>query len=403
MAGLPPDEFCRLKSSVRREKRLKENTERALIKTFSDIAPKPVEWLWPNRIAIGKLTIYAGDPGVGKSQGSLDLASRLSLGIPFPDNTPCQAGDSLILTSEDDPEDTIRPRLDALGADVSRIHYLKSRIAQDNNTTVTLWNRETFLDAADQIRGMGRDFKLLIIDPLEGFLGGSDSNKNGNVRETLAGLLALAGEERFSVLAIQHLNKTSSPAAYRVGGSIAFTALARSVWIFIIDKRNPDRRLFLPLKNNLGIDSGGFEYTQETVDRSSLIQWGGEADDDLDEMLSAYYTPTEKISPEKEDLLKLLRERSPGTMSTGELAKALGKKEPAVTNLLMKLKRGGTVLNPAYGRWAVSPLSPNSPFLPFGESKKSTEVSPAHDTGESSENGETDESGGTGKTAAGWR
>jgi hypothetical protein len=83
MAELSPEEFCRLKSSIRRERRLGENTEWALIKPFSDIHPKPVEWLWPARIAVGKLTIYAGDPGVGKSQGS----------------------------------------------DVSRIHYLTSRIA----------------------------------------------------------------------------------------------------------------------------------------------------------------------------------------------------------------------------------------------------------------------------------
>jgi hypothetical protein len=144
MAGLSPEEFSRLKSLARREKRLKENTERAIIKTFAEIKTKPVEWLWPDRIAIGKLTIYAGDPGAGKSQGSLDLASRLSLGLPFLDNTPCQAGDSLILTSEDDPEDTILPRMDALGADVPWIHFLKSRIARDNNTTVTLWDRETF-------------------------------------------------------------------------------------------------------------------------------------------------------------------------------------------------------------------------------------------------------------------
>jgi hypothetical protein len=383
MAEFSTEEFRRLKSSVRRERRLGENIERAFIKPFSDIHPKPVEWLWPARIAVGKLSIYAGDPGVGKSQGSLDLAARLSLGIPFPDNTPCQIGDSLILTSEDDPEDTIRPRLDALGADVSRIHYLTSRIAQDHNSAVTLWDIETFLDAVDQIREKGRDFKLLIIDPLEGFLGGSDSNKNSCVRETLAGIVRLAGEERFSILAIQHLNKTSSSAAYRVGGSIAFTALARSVWVFTKDRRNPDRRLFLPLKNNLGRDTGGFEYTLETVDSSSRIQWGAETDEDPDEILSAFYTPSEKLSPEKEIILELLREKSPDSLSTGEIAKALEKKESAVTNLLMKLKKSGAVNNPSYGRWSVSPLSPNSsnsPVSPPGETNES---------GESSESGET--------------
>jgi DNA-binding transcriptional ArsR family regulator len=244
---------------------------------------------------------------------------------------------------------------------------------------------------------MGRDFRLLVIDPLEGFLGGTDANKNSNVRETMAGIVGLAGEERFSVIAIQHLNKSGNSAAYRVGGSIAFTALARSVWIFVKDRRNPDRRLFLPLKNNLGIDTGGFAYHTEPVEKSSRIVWDGEVDDDIDDVMSVFPIPPERTSPEQEGILELLRGKAPELMGTGDIAVTLGKRESAVTNLLNKLKKNGLVNNPSYGRWSVSPLSPVSSNSPVsskgegGETSAAREVSLPPFTGESSESDEFDE------------
>jgi hypothetical protein len=118
----------------------------AIIKTFSDIQPEKIKWLWKNRIAIGKLTIFAGDPGLGKSQGTLDMAARLSRCDCFPDGTPGILGDTIILSSEDDPRDTIRPRLDALNADMSRIHILEGERTHDGKVaSVTLEKQTTFL------------------------------------------------------------------------------------------------------------------------------------------------------------------------------------------------------------------------------------------------------------------
>ena len=85
-----------------------------------------LRWLWPRRIPLGKLTLIAGDPGLGKSLVTIDIAARVSKGSGFPDGAPCEPGDVIILSAEDDAEDTIRPRLDAAGADVSRIHLLEA-------------------------------------------------------------------------------------------------------------------------------------------------------------------------------------------------------------------------------------------------------------------------------------
>jgi putative DNA primase/helicase len=116
-------------------------------------------------------------------------------------------GETLILAGEDDPIYTIKPRFQAPGADMDRIHILiGKRGDQDDDFTI----RDTVIirDAIDQIRARGGDLKLLIIDPLESFLAGTvDIFRNNEVRSTLRGIIALAKQDRFTILAIQHLTK----------------------------------------------------------------------------------------------------------------------------------------------------------------------------------------------------
>ena len=105
-----------------------DEPSRAVVVKLADVTPEPVRWLWPGRIPLGKLSILDGDPGLGKSLITLDLAARVSAGRPMPDGTlPDLDGPAgvVLLTAEDDPADTIRPRLDAAGADCSRIVLLK--------------------------------------------------------------------------------------------------------------------------------------------------------------------------------------------------------------------------------------------------------------------------------------
>src|SRR5262249_2987163 len=97
---------------------------------LSTVQPERVEWLWRDRIPLGKLTIIDGDPGLGKSVLTLDLAARVSVGKPMPDNTPGRHGGVVLLSAEDGLQDTIRPRLDAAGADCSRVLALDSVLAE---------------------------------------------------------------------------------------------------------------------------------------------------------------------------------------------------------------------------------------------------------------------------------
>ncbi|GHU72449.1 hypothetical protein FACS189450_10260 [Spirochaetia bacterium] len=357
MAAMDPREFMAEAAKIKRTAAIGRKEPTAIIKPFSEIKPEPINWLWKNRIAIGKLTIYAGDPGLGKSQGTLDLAARVSLGKAFPDGSPCMLGDTIILSSEDDPRDTIRPRLDALGADVSRISIIKGERAPDGSTKpMNLLKVLTFMDAINQIREKGHDFHLLIVDPLDGFLDGGDSNSNEEVRAALDGLCSLAERERFAIVGIKHLNKSKGDAAYRVGGSIAFTAKARSVWIFTKD-REKDRCLFLPQKNNLGPGGGGFQYSIQARDTGGIIapfiSWEGSADDDIQDVLNTQRAERERTAPEQEAIIEVLREASPRYMTTGDIAAVLEKSKQSVSNALGKMKEKGKVIYPGYGQWTI--------------------------------------------------
>ena len=236
---------------------------------LSEVKPEPIEWLWPGRVAIGKLTMIAGDPGLGKSFVSLDMAARVSSGSGWPDGDcgSCDAGSVVLLSAEDDVADTIRPRLDAAGADVSRVVALEFvvRVVKGEESAGMFSLRSDLIALERAIRELG-NCRLVVIDPITSYLGdGTDSNKTGDIRGLLAPLAELASRYRVAVILVSHLNKGSGPAIYRTTGSLAFVAAARTSWVVTKDKDDPDRRLVLPAKNNIAPDVQGMAYRLSAV------------------------------------------------------------------------------------------------------------------------------------------
>ncbi len=237
---------------------------RAELVSLADVEPEAVTWLWPQRIALGKLTVVAGDPGLGKSFLSLDLAARVSTGCRWPDGSgDAPLGSVVLLSAEDDLGDTIRPRLDAAGADVARIHSLAAVCGVDQNGEY----RRAFdlsRDAArlEQVIAQLGDCRLIIIDPISSYLGATHGNDNVEVRGVLAPLSELAGRLGVAVVAVSHLRKGEGPAMYRTMGSMAFVAAARAAFAVCKDPEDEAgrRRLMLPVKNNLGNDETGLAY-----------------------------------------------------------------------------------------------------------------------------------------------
>ena len=227
--------------------------------------PKPVSWLWKGRIPLGKVTSIAGDPGLGKSMLGTDMAAHVSTGTAWSDrrDEPIESGGVVLLSAEDDVEDTIRPRLDAAGADSKRIVAIQGVEFDDAGTKRTRsFNLERDIEALEKaIKAVG-ECRLVVIDPVSAFMGKADSHKNAEVRGVLAPLAELAARHRLAVVAITHLTKAyGGKAMYRATGSLAFTAHARAAWIIVADKDNPTRRrLMLSVKNNLARTPTGLAY-----------------------------------------------------------------------------------------------------------------------------------------------
>jgi len=248
----------------------------------SEIQPKPVEWLWPERIARGKITLVCGNPGLGKSFLTCDIAARVSKGKAWPDGAEGCSGSVLMLSAEDDPADTIVPRLISADADRTKIEILKSIQVQFDAVKTP---DEKFFNLADDIPVLRDelaerpDCKLVCIDPLSAYLAGTDTHKNSDVRSVLAPLAQLASEHNIAVVCIDHLNKRNqTSAAYRVAGSIAFSATARCVHFIVRDEHDPETRLMLPMKNNLVSDVSGLSFKLHTYAEGSIpcLSWSQE-------------------------------------------------------------------------------------------------------------------------------
>jgi KaiC/GvpD/RAD55 family RecA-like ATPase len=253
-----------------------------VIRAASGITPRELEPLWPGVLWIGKPTLLVGDPGLGKSLVTCDLAARVSRGAPWPCSRASRVPSNVLMISgEDDADDTIVPRLIAAGADLDRIIFLDG--VRDPGLNGSARTEPLSLDEHMEVLRQITDIQhqrvaLLIIDPLSAFMGRTDSHNNTEVRAVLAELGRLAADKRFAVLVVSHFNKmTGANAAYRVTGSLAFVAAARAVFAIARDPQNQDQRLIVPVKSNLGPDTTGFSYTVSVADNDApCVKWGDE-------------------------------------------------------------------------------------------------------------------------------
>ncbi len=235
---------------------------------LADVVPEPVRWLWPGRFALGKLSLVAGYPGLGKSQFTASLAAVVTTGGTWPvTGEPAGApGDVLFLSAEDDPADTIRPRLEAAGADLRRCRIMGSiRVAQASPAR----QKRRCFNLLDDLPNLERALKrqparLVVIDPLSAYMGDSrrvDTHKTSDVRSILAPLVELASAHRAAVVGIFHLNKREGSSAMdRINGSGAFVAAARAVWLIARDKEEKSSRVLVQVKNNLAPDQDGLKF-----------------------------------------------------------------------------------------------------------------------------------------------
>lgn len=237
----------------------------AVSRRLSAVEAKNIEWLWPGRVPMGKLTLIAGDPGRGKSLLTLDMAARVTRGYPWPDGAkaPAPEGSVVLLSAEDDAADTLRPRLEAADGDPARAIELQL-VRSADAPAGRGFCLATDLAALERLIVAERSVRLVVIDPLSAYLGGLDSHNNADMRGLLAQLQAVAERTGAAIVAITHLNKNAAASfLYRATGSLAFVAAARAVWTVVPEELNPRRVLFLPVKCNLAGEVPGMAYRVE--------------------------------------------------------------------------------------------------------------------------------------------
>ena len=291
-----------------------------------DVEAKPIAWLWQGRIAIGKLTMLAGEPGLGKSQLSAFLAAAVTTGGYWPNGEGRAAiGSVIVLSAEDDAADTIIPRLSATGADLSRV-YIVSAVTTDDHKGRRLFNLQSDLLALEDAIVRVGDVRLVIIDPVSSYLGKVDSHKNAEVRTVLEPIGEMASRLRVAVVAVTHFSKgTGTSANHRIIGSIAFVAAARAAFIVSRDPDDENRRLFVPSKNNLGPDCDGLAFRIETRDVGQgiiapAVSWDSEpVKRTADEILSAMSGGADRHTQKDDARIFLQEALAGGRMSVADL------------------------------------------------------------------------------------
>jgi putative DNA primase/helicase len=272
-----------------------------LIILASEVVPKKIRWMIPGRIPLGKLTTFAGRGGLGKTFVLCDMSARQSNGgeWPFCGGEMAEPGRVLFVSGEDDPDDTLVPRLIQMGADLTRIAFMRTEI-QDQFTLADLPLLDRMLEQ------LGPDCRFVAIDPPTAFLGGVDDHRNADLRGLLGPLKNWAARHQLAVVFNTHINKamgSNIDAAARVMGSVAWVNAVRAAYMFAPDPEDDDKTIFACMKINIARRPKALSYrivgdSGPDPDMARL-EWLGEVDTTADEALNR-----EKKQPRK----KLARE-----------------------------------------------------------------------------------------------
>ena len=214
-----------------------------------DVEPREIDWLWAGRVPLGMMTMFAGDPKLGKSFVTLAMAAALSRGLPLPlSERPDQPASTILMSAEDDPARTIVPRLIAAGADLAKVHILESVVRANGDEALP--NLRADIDAITAAAAGLGDCRLIVIDPVSAYLSGVDDNRNAVLRVVLTPLNRLAERLGAAVVLVTHLTKEASAnGKHRVLGSIAFVGACRANYLFATDPDDPTGKRVLMLDN----------------------------------------------------------------------------------------------------------------------------------------------------------
>lgn len=308
----------------------------------SNVEPEQVHWLWEGYLPRGKVSILDGDPGLGKSMLCCDLAASITTGRPIGGSGSSRAPAGVVIVScEDGATDTVRPRLEVAGADLTRAYHLRA-IREPNGSERLPIIPLDLDDIEEAVRLHGAE--LLIIDPLTGYLGKSTNTwKDQDIRRALAPLAMLAERLGCAVLVVRHLTKGDHARAIQAGGgSMGIVGLARVGMLVDHDPDDPSKRLLAITKCNVGPEARTrrfeieqVEYRGDTTWTVGRIRWLGQSERSADDLVHLRSKDTRPAIPsrreEAADFLLDLLEKGPVAFNTvKDRADAVGISSPTL-------------------------------------------------------------------------
>lgn len=241
---------------------------------LKDVEREEVAWLARGRLARRKLHMMDGDPGVGKTFVSDAIVAAVTTGNPlFGEGERREPAKALMLTAEDDLGDTVRPRIEDMGGDLSRVTILTG-VRKENGEERHL-SLVDDLTAVDTVLSKG-GFDVVVIDPINAYLGAElDTNRDAALRSVLTPIAALAMKHQVAIICIRHLTKGGRDRPiYRGQGSIAYTAAARIVMIVGKNPDNEEERVIVWIKVTNGADPSAIAFSLT----EGQFRWLGETD-----------------------------------------------------------------------------------------------------------------------------
>ena len=312
------------------------------IRKLSEVELQEVGWLWYPYIPYGKITIIQGDPGEGKTTLALRLAAACSNGQALPGMEIAEPFNVIYQTAEDGLGDTIKPRLMEAGADQDRV----LNIAEDADSLTLLDER---IEAAIVQTGA----KLMILDPIQGYLGGKvDMNRANEIRTVLKNVAAVAERTGCVIVLVGHLNKaTGTNSTYRGLGSIDFRASARSVLLVGKMKKEPNVRVIVHDKSSLAPEGKSIAFS--LGDENGFRWLDGYNDITADELLCGVNAET-KTAAAEQLILDMLSDGEPVLCKTIQAAaKAKGISQRTLDGAKQKIGSVKTDKPGKYWTWQL--------------------------------------------------
>ena len=295
-----------------------------------------IDWLLYPFIPFGKVTIVQGDPGEGKTTMVLQIIAKLTKGEAV---LPSDSDESdleektmdlepvnvIYQTAEDGLGDTIKPRLLSAGADCSRV-----MVIDDDDQALTM------MDARLEEAIIKTNARLVVLDPIQGFLGTAvDMHRANEIRPLMKRVAVLAEKYHCAIILIGHMNKNSNgKSSYRGLGSIDFQAAARSVLIVGRIKDEPEIRVVCHVKSSLAPEGKSIAFR---LDKDTGFEWIGEYDISADDLLSGD-NRGQKIHAAKEFLKEILASGSVAQTKVAEEAESRRIKKKTLWNAKKELE-----------------------------------------------------------------